>query len=798
MSVITPPTTSSTPITGLTQAEVHERIKRGESNAFELRVTRTYWQIIRHNVLNTFNVVLFIMLLIVLISQDYATVFFAGFSVVTNALTGTLQELNAKRKLQKLARLAAHTVKVIREGEPQTISDQEVVKDDIIIIRPGDRLVADGQVVESNELEIDESHLTGESEAVDKHPDDALYSGSFCLAGSGLMQATRIGAESTVNRLSSIASAYKNVSTPTQKRVAAIVQMTLVVLVIFGPMLFLAGYRSDLPLLDMVRNTIVFSTSLVPQGLILVITVSLTIGAVNISRHKTLIQRVNAVESLANVTVLCFDKTGTITENKLAVSQIEPLDGWKQDAIEQAFHTYLNNITNHNSTAVAIAQYLGTPLDPMPANLHEIQFNSARKWGAVIEDDRTLILGAPERIFDPDSDHYAHANAYAAQGLRVLALAQLETPPAPTSPIENAQPMALITIRDRIRDDIQDTIHAFQEQNVQLKVISGDNIETVRATVQQAGLNPTEIRVGSQLKSLSDDELTLVVRDTEVFARIEPTTKQRIVSALKQQGHHVAMVGDGVNDVPALKAADLAIVMNDGAQISKDIADIVLMNNAMSTLPKAFYEGREITHKIYGTTKMFLTKNVYNTALFIFVMFMALPFPITPIQISWAAFGTINIVGGLIALGLVRVAPINNFRDDVMDYVITAGLTGAVAMAIMYVVAFYATNDVRVARSAMTLFFILYSMMNTWHVHGADITQPRTLVDNPNIVWTTILLTGAALATATLLPDLFEFTWPPIEVLILTLSLHILAILITAIGMRNRGLLHQLYKLMRN
>ena len=797
MSVITPPTTSTTPVTGLTQAEVQERVKRGESNAFELRVTRTYWQIIRQNILSTFNIVLFIMLLIVLISQDYATVFFAGFSVVTNALTGTIQELNAKRKLQKLARLASHTVKVIRDGEPQTISDQEVVIDDIIIIQPGDRLVADGQVVESNELEIDESHLTGESDAVDKRPEDAVYSGSFCLAGSGLMQATRVGAESTVNRLSSIASAYKNVSTPTQKRVAAIVQMTLVVLVIFGPMLFLAGYRSDIPFLNMIRNTIVFSTSLVPQGLILVITISLTIGAVNISRHKTLIQRVNAVESLANVSVLCFDKTGTITENKLAVSKIEPLDGFEQDTIEQALHTYLNNITNHNSTAVAIAQYLDAPLDPMPANLREIQFNSARKWGAICEDNRAIILGAPERIFDPDSDHRAHANAYAAQGLRVLALAQLDTPPDPDIPIENAQPMALIVISDRIRDDIQDTLRAFQEQNVQLKVISGDNIETVRAIVQQAGLNPSEIRIGTELKPLTDEELTLVVRDTEVFARIEPTTKQRIISALKQQGHHVAMVGDGVNDVPALKAADLAIVMNDGAQISKDIADIVLMNNAMSTLPKAFHEGREITRKIYGTTKMFLTKNVYNTALFIFVMFMALPFPITPIQISWASFGTINIVGGLIAVGLVRVAPINNFRDDVMDYMITSGLTGAVAMAIMYVVTFYATDDVQIARSAMTLFFILYSMMNTWHVHGADITQPRTLVENPNIVWTTILLTSAALATATLLPDLFEFTWPPFEVLILTLSLHILAVLITAIGMRNRGLLHQFYKLMQ-
>ena len=304
-----------TELTGLSSADVKARIDRGETNRFKARSGRTYFKIIQQNIFSVFNLMLFTMLLIVLLSGDFWTVLFAGFSVVTNSLIGTAQEINAKRKLDELANLAPQSVKVVRDGQLVTINNQDVVMDEVIYIQPGDRLVVDGTVLESDSMEIDESHLTGESDPIYKSPDDELASGSFCIAGTGYMVATRIGAQSTVNRLTSIAKVFKNTLTPTQKKIAAIVRLALVVLFVFGPMSFISGVVSDIGFIAIIKNTVVFTTSLVPQGLILTSILALTIGAVKISRHKTLIQRVNAVESMANVSVLCFDKTGTITRN---------------------------------------------------------------------------------------------------------------------------------------------------------------------------------------------------------------------------------------------------------------------------------------------------------------------------------------------------------------------------------------------------------------------------------------------------------------------------------------------------
>jgi len=275
-----PPAVRQKNITGLTQAEVAQRIEREQVNNYEARVGRTYLQIIRNNIFNLFNIVLFIMLLVVLLSRDYLTVLFAGFSVLSNSIIGTVQEINARRKLNQLAALASDDVEVIRDGQRIEISNKQIVLDDVVVIEPGDRLAVDGEVIFSDSMEIDESQLTGESDAVFKQPEDAVYSGSFCIAGFGLMRATRVGAESSVNRLTTVAKIYRNTLTPTQQKIAAIVQVTLTFWVITAPMIFIAGYIRGEPFFDIIRNTIVYTTSLVPQGLILVTILALTIGAV--------------------------------------------------------------------------------------------------------------------------------------------------------------------------------------------------------------------------------------------------------------------------------------------------------------------------------------------------------------------------------------------------------------------------------------------------------------------------------------------------------------------------------------
>ena len=379
-----------------------------------------------------------------------------------------------------------------------------------------------------------------------------------------------------------------------------------------------------------------------------------------------------------------------------------------------------------------------------------------------------------------------------------MAFAKTNTPLFKDQPLDTTtvDGIALITISDHVRDDIQETLKSFIEQGVRPKVISGDSPYTVRAIASLAGMDATLAYTGAELDDMHDDEFDRAVQEADVFARVEPDTKRRIVASLREQGEYVAMVGDGVNDVPALKEADLAVVMNDGAQISKDVGSIVLLNNAMSTLPLAFKEGSEITRIMFGTTKMFLTKNVYNTFLFIFIFFMAMPFPITPIQISWASFGTVNIPGGLFAFGLIRPEKTGKFRRDALDYIITAGIIGAVGMAFMYVVAYtYTDQNLSVSQSVTTIFFILYSLMIFLYVCGIDIATPRTYLRYPLATAITIVLTGGAIIAATIMPDVFEFRWPPAELLFLEFTIFVLCALVVSVAMRNRGLLYQFYSL---
>ena len=540
---------------GLSSAEVQERLLRGDSNDFEARVGRSYWGIFRENVLNLFNFVLGGMLIVVIALGDYATAVFAGFSVVSNTFFGMIQEFNAKRQLDQLAALSEQLVRCRRDGAWVDVPMRGVVLDEIIHIEPGDRLAVDGVVLQADSLEMDESHLTGESDAVHKAHEDQVFSGSFCIAGAGLMRATRVGAESHMNRLAVIAKQYKIVKTPTQIKIDITVEVAVVLMAIFVPLIFVTGFHLGNDLLEIVRSAVVFTTSLVPQGLVLVAILSLTIGAVKISRQQTLIQRVNAVESLANATVLCFDKTGTLTQNKLAVREIIQPEGADGAALERDLHAYLKNLAHLNNTAAAIDRYIDSRVDEAetPRKIREIPFNSGRKWSAICLADRTLLLGAPERLLPGEHPWVDEADSLARDGMRVLAFAQMQGDPDLEAGVVSydLQPLALIVMSDQIRHDIGETLSAFRDEGLTLKVISGDNLETVRAIAGAAGMDVgSRAYTGAELDAMGEGEFTSAVRDSHVFARIEPDTKQRIVEELRRGGEYVSMVGDGVNDVP--------------------------------------------------------------------------------------------------------------------------------------------------------------------------------------------------------------------------------------------------------
>ena len=782
---------------GLTSSEVAARVARGQSNAWQPRVGRSYLDILRDNLFNIFNLVLFPLLGVIIHFREYAVALFAGFSVVSNALLGTAQEMIAKRRLDRLVALSERKVRVLRDGALTEVGIRELVRDDVIPLQPGDRLVVDGHVLASDALELDESQLSGESDSVHKDVDDKVYSGSWCIAGAGMMRATAVGAESMINRIARTARAWKHPLTPTQRKVMAIVDIAILLMLILAPMLWLAGSLNGLVLLERVKESVVFVTSLVPYGLLLVVMISLSIGALSIARHQTLIRRVNAVESLANATVLCFDKTGTLTENRLAVDEILPLNGASAEEIRSRLLCYTANLAHHNGTAAAVAGHVQTAAPPPAASkLREIPFSSGRQWGAVVLPQETLFLGAPERVFNgAGSELRERARQLSARGLRVLAFARSDAPPQDEQPGPDTEPLALVTLSDRIRPDIHETLQSFREQNVALKVISGDNMETVQAIGAAAGLQTSPAWTGPQLEAMDPAQFAAAAQQGALFARVAPDTKRRIVQALQQDGH-VAMVGDGVNDVPALKAADLAIVMNDGARVAREIADILLLNNALATLPRAFAEGREITQTIFGTVRLFLTKTFYNVLLFVYVGFMALPFAITPVQINWVTFGTVNIIATLVALKLLRPAPMANFRDDVLDYVVSAAFIGSAMMALLYAVAWLVSGrDTATARSALSLFATFFGILIFWNTFGIDFAQPRTL-------WRKRGVTALGLAFLLLVivgfyaqPTLLEFVRPDAGLIALIVSILLLTIALLSLAMRRRVLLHRLWQL---
>lgn len=787
--------------TGLTAAEVAQRVARGESNDYKPHVGRSYWDIFRDNIFNIFNLILFPLLFIVISFGEYAVALFAGFSVVTNALLGTVQEIIAKRKLDQLAAMAAQDTAVWRDGQRVRIAVTEIVKDDVIPIQPGDRLGVDGEILESDALEMDESHLTGESDSILKEVGHRVSSGAYCIAGTGVMVVTQVGRNSTINRLATIAKKYKNLLTPTQKRIAAIVEVCVVIMLIFGPMLWLADSIGGLTLLEKVKNAVVFVTSIVPYGLVLVVVISLSVGAISITRHKTLIRRINAVESLANVTVLCFDKTGTLTENKLVVNEVLPLNGSKPDDIKAWLRLYTDNLAHLNGTAAAVSAFVHR--DGAAAStrkLSEIPFNSARKWGAIVLPDETFIMGAPERVFEglnsAGSEAVLAAEGLAAQGLRVLAFARADEPPQDGKLDGNIEPIALIVLSDRVRDNIRETLDAFRQQNVNLKIISGDNLTTVKAIARQAGMPLEHSYTGDELKAMTDAEFEVAAVQGSIFARVEPDTKRRIVSVLRSHSQHVAMVGDGVNDVPALKEADLAIVMNDGAQIAKEIGDILLLDNAMSTLPLALKEGSEITQTIFGTIKLFLVKTFYNVLLFIYAGFMSLPFPITPIQINWITFGTVNIAATLLAFKILRPARMKKFRRDVLDFIITGAVIGATLIALLYVVVYFATGgDSAAARSALSIFVTLFGIAIFWQVFGIDIFTPRTFLEKRGIFAMGVVLMLVTLLGFYIAPGLFEFVRPNLLTTALIVALFELTMMVFGWAMKDRRLINNLWTL---
>jgi cation-transporting ATPase E len=640
-------------IQGLTEAEALARRERGEGNEVDFGTSRSYFDIVRANVFNLFNGILItIGAMLVALGRVNDALISIGPLFMANALIRTAQEVYAKRKLDHIALTNRPTVTVIRDGEERRVDPANLVRGDVLHVRAGDQIVADGTVVGDDRLEMDESLLSGESDLVSKRAGDRLLSGSFCIAGDALYEAQKVGAESYANQLTAAARKFELVKTPLQEKIDVVVRIVILIVALMSALILLAGTLESLPFVRLVQISAVL-TAQVPYGLFFITIVAYALSAVLIAGQGAVVQQVNAVESLSNVDVLCMDKTGTLTANRLSYHGLLPLGESCEPDVQELLGSFIHSASAPNRTIEAIAA--GVPgIKRVPFD--EVAFASSRKWSALAfdRDGRRGVyaLGALEALqpFLPagasatDTSMSVQVREWSASGLRVLIFAH--NPDIASLHDEHGRPrlppltpLAVISVSDELRPEARETIAEFKRLGIEIKVISGDDPQTVATLARQARLVDEAPPVsGPDLAQMTEEEFDRVAATTVIFGRIEPRQKEKLIGALVAQGRYVAMIGDGVNDVLALKKAQLGIAMRSGSDATRNVADMVLIEDSFSALRPAFQEGKRVVTGVADAMYLFLTRVTVTTLMIIAVSILGLGFPFEPAHVALSYF----------------------------------------------------------------------------------------------------------------------------------------------------------------
>jgi len=677
-----PPTAAATPMEGLSDAEVDQRVAEGLTNASGERPSRSVTEILRANLFTRFNFILGALLVVILVVGQIQDALF-GIVLVANALIGIVQELRAKRTLDRLALLSAPRVRVIRNSAVAEIGMEQLVRDDLVVLRSGDQVVADGRVRDSTGLQVDESLLTGESQPVDKVVGGELLSGSFVSSGSGLYQATAVGSRAYARQLAAEARRFSLVRSELLEGINRILRYVTWAIVPVAVLTTISQLHADLSVDAALSGTVAALVGMVPQGLVLLTSVAFGVAAVGLARRQVLVQQLPAVEGLARVDVVCFDKTGTLTDGSIAFDRLLPLDS--EMPVEAALGALADD-ENHNETLSAIARRFPPPFGWV--RQQAVAFSSARKWSAVsFTGHGTWILGAPEIVLAAAPEAAAEAERLAATGRRVMALAYTSAALAGSSLPDTPGPAALIVFAEQVRPDALETVAYFAEQGVALKVMSGDSHLTVGSVAAQVDIQGADRPVDARTLPEDLDALGSALQEQSVFGRVTPRQKQSMVRALQAQGRTVAMTGDGVNDVLALKLADIGVAMGSGAPATRAVAELVLLDNSFASVPMVVAEGRRVTANIERVANVFLTKTVWATLLAIMVGIALLPYPFLPRHLTIIDSLTIGIPCFFLALApnLRRFRP--GFVDRVLRFAVPAGIIIAGATFTTYAVA---------------------------------------------------------------------------------------------------------------
>ncbi|MCI5651168.1 MAG: cation-translocating P-type ATPase [Ruminococcus bromii] len=660
--------------TGLTAAQVQTRIAQGLVNADDGIKTKTEKQIILENTFTFFNILNFVLALFVLLVGSFKNLLFLGV-IFSNTIIGSFQGIRAKRTIDKLSLISAPKVTVLRDGALQTIAVSEIVLDDVMHLSNGQQICADA-IVCDGEVEVNESLITGESDPVVKRVGDELLSGSFIVSGSCYAQVEHIGSENYANRIANDAKYIKKAHSEILHSLDFIVKTLGLTLIPIGLLLFSKQFfiLHD-TLKDAVVSTVAAMLGMIPEGLILLTSVVFAVSVLRLSKYKTLVQDLYCTESLARVDVLCLDKTGTITEGTMQVDELIPLEGFTEQDMTEALTALINVLSDDNPTSYAVkARFTG---ETSWTATETVAFSSARKWsGASFAAHGTYVMGAGEFILRDRFDTLREqTEAYAARGERVLLLARTDSAFLEGKALpDDLQPVGLIAISDKIRAEAPETLRYFAEQGVTLKVISGDNAVTVSNIAQKAGLAGAENYCDASTLETEADAAAAIEQYT-VFGRVTPQQKLQFVKALKENGHTVAMTGDGVNDVLALKEADCSIAMASGSDAARTVSNLVLLDSNFASMPQVVKEGRRSINNLQRSASLFLQKTIYSTVLSVLFIFLSASYPFEPIQLTFISTLTIGIPSFILALEPNRDRVRGSFLTNVLKKSFPSALT---------------------------------------------------------------------------------------------------------------------------
>ncbi len=763
---------------GLDQAAVQARTLAGQVNTAPPVPGRTVSQILRANLFTRFNAILGSLFAVVLVVGPVQDGLF-GVVLAANTAIGIVQELRAKRALDRLAILTAARAHVVRDGAPAELPVEQIVLGDVLELHPGDQVPVDAAVLICDGLELDEALLSGEAEPVAKKPGDRVLSGSFVVAGTGRARATGVGESAYAAGLQAHARRFSLIRSELQQGTNWILRAVTWVMVPAGILLVVSQlFRSGEPLHDALRGSVAGVGAMVPEGLVLLTSIAFAAGAMRLARRRVLVQELAAIEGLARVDVLCIDKTGTLTKPGMHLEGIELVSDRAAGQVGDVIGAVAAADPAPNATMQALAERYRAPTGWVVTS--QVPFSSARKWSAVTFVGRgTWVLGAPAVIGGGLPAGTATAVAsHEAAGRRVLLLGAAASPADSAAPPKMITPVALLVLAERLRDDAETTVRYLLGQGITIKVLSGDAPKTVAAIAARAGIPLLGAPCDASGLGESDASAGRALQEANILGRVRPGQKLAAVRALQAAGHVVAMTGDGVNDVQALKQADLGIAMGSGSQSSRSVARIVLLDSTFAAIPQVLAEGRRVIANIERVAGLFVTKTVYAAVLAIVVGLSGVPFPFFPRHLTIVSTLTIGIPGFFLALaaGAPRARP--GFTRRVLAFTVPAGLAAAAATMASYAIARAApgTTAVQSRTAAMLALFTI----GLWVL--ALIAKP---LDTPRIALLASMAAGIGLLFAfPITRRLFSLQIPPLPILVAVLC--VVALAITALTLWRR------------